>query len=182
MTRDYSPDMRERALRMLAEQRPEHRIDGAQRNSPVLLIEAPRVAGLDQRKFEPVEHRGGDGGVAEDLAPRADGPDRGDHDHRFQVALVDDLEQRRRDLGRRRKVARSSIMSSIGPAKNRIIVPHLPLCAPPACSSPGAPVTPHRAPSRQLRPRRQRDHGMPAGLTPAFGILTGSTGPTRPDT
>ena len=83
MTRDYSPDMRERALRMQAEYRPEHRTDGAHRNSPVLLIEAPQVAGLDQRKFVPIEHRGGDGGVAEDLAPRADGPVRGDHDQRF---------------------------------------------------------------------------------------------------
>ena len=42
---------------------------------------------------EPVEHRGGDGGIAEDPAPGADGPVRGDHDRRFQVALVDDLEQ-----------------------------------------------------------------------------------------
>ena len=146
-----------------------------------LAHRSPQVAGLDQRKFVPIEHRGGDGGVAEDLAPRADGPVRGDHDQRFQVALVDDLEQRRRDLGRQRKGARSSIMSSVGPAKNCTIVPHLPRCALPACSSPGAPITPHRAPSRQLRRRRQRDHGMPASLTPTFGIPTGSTGPTRPD-
>ena len=42
---------------------------------------------------EPVEHRGRDGGIAEDLAPGSNGPVRGDHDRCFQVALVDDLEQ-----------------------------------------------------------------------------------------
>ena len=42
---------------------------------------------------EPVEHRGGDGRVAEDLTPGADWPVRRDYDRRFQVALVDDLEQ-----------------------------------------------------------------------------------------
>ena len=36
---------------------------------------------------------GGDGGVAEDLAPGADGSVRGDHDRGLEVALVDDLEQ-----------------------------------------------------------------------------------------
>jgi len=52
------------------------------------------VEGDDDRAVEePVEHRGGDGGVAEDLAPGPDGPVRGDHDRCFQVALVDDLEQ-----------------------------------------------------------------------------------------
>lgn len=41
---------------------------------------------------ESVEHRGGDGGVAEDLAPGADGSVGGENDRGFQVALVDDLE------------------------------------------------------------------------------------------
>ena len=54
---------------------------------------------------EPVEHRGGNGGVAEDLAPGSDGPVRGDHDRCFQVALlVDDLEQCRGGFGRQRKI------------------------------------------------------------------------------
>ena len=43
---------------------------------------------------EAVEHRGGDGGITEDLAPGANGPVRGDYDRRFQVALLDDLEYR----------------------------------------------------------------------------------------
>lgn len=146
-----------------------------------LAHRSPQVAGLDQRKFVPVEHRGGGGGVAEDLAPRADGPVRGDHDQRFQVALFDDLEQRRRDLGRQRKGARSSIMSSVGPRRN---APSCPICRValhPLVRRQAPAITPHRAPSRQLRRRRQRDHGMPAGLTPAFGIPTDSTGPTRRD-
>jgi hypothetical protein len=46
----------------------------------------------DGSEQESVEHRGGVGGVAEDLAPGTNGPVRGDHDRRFQVALVDDLE------------------------------------------------------------------------------------------
>jgi len=32
---------------------------------------------------EPVEHRGGDGGVAEDVAPCADASVAGEHDRRF---------------------------------------------------------------------------------------------------
>ena len=48
---------------------------------------------------EPVEHRRGNSGVSEDLAPGADEPVRGDHDRRFQVALIDDLEQGRSGLG-----------------------------------------------------------------------------------
>jgi len=51
---------------------------------------------------ESVEHRGGHGGVAEDLTPGSDGPVRGDHDRCFQVALVDDLEQCRCGLGGQR--------------------------------------------------------------------------------
>ena len=43
---------------------------------------------------EPVEHRGGDGGITEDLTPGANGPVRGDYDRRFQVVLLDDLEYR----------------------------------------------------------------------------------------
>ena len=53
---------------------------------------------------EPVEHRSGDGGIAEDLAPGPDGPIRRDHDRRLEVALVDDLEQRRCSLGRQRQI------------------------------------------------------------------------------
>ena len=43
---------------------------------------------------EPVEHRGGDGGVAEDLAPGTVGPVRGEHDRGLQIALADDLAPR----------------------------------------------------------------------------------------
>ena len=54
---------------------------------------------------EPVEHGGGDGGVAEDLAPAGDAAVGGDHDRCFQVALRDDLKQRRRGFGGQRQVA-----------------------------------------------------------------------------
>ena len=42
---------------------------------------------------EPVEHGGGDGGVAEDLAPRCDAAVGGQDDAGLQVALGHDLEQ-----------------------------------------------------------------------------------------
>ena len=54
---------------------------------------------------ESVEERGGDGGVAEDLASAGDRPVGGEHDRGFQVALVHDLEQRGRGLGREWQVA-----------------------------------------------------------------------------
>jgi hypothetical protein len=48
---------------------------------------------------EPVEHGGGDGGVAEDLAPRSDAPVARQDDGRLEVALGDDLEDRGGGLG-----------------------------------------------------------------------------------
>jgi len=62
---------------------------------------------------EPVEHRGGDGSVAEDLTPGSDGPVRGDHDRRFQVVLVDDLEQSRRGLSRKRQIPKCDGLSRL---------------------------------------------------------------------
>ncbi len=69
---------------------------------------APVEGDHDSAVKEPVELGRGDGGVAEDFAPGSDGPVRGDHDRRFQVALVDDLEQRRRGLGGQRQILQSS--------------------------------------------------------------------------
>ena len=64
------------------------------------------VEGDDHAAVEdPVEQGGGDGGVAEDLAPGADGPVGGDDDRGFQVALGDDLEQRGGGFGGQRQVA-----------------------------------------------------------------------------
>jgi len=53
---------------------------------------------------EAVEHGGGDGGVAEDLAPCADAAVGGDHDAGFQIALGDNLKQRRGGLGGQRQI------------------------------------------------------------------------------
>jgi hypothetical protein len=54
---------------------------------------------------ESVEHGGGDGGVAEDLAPGSDAPVGGQDDAGFGVALGDDLEQGGRGLGGQGEVA-----------------------------------------------------------------------------
>ncbi len=56
----------------------------------VVVAEAVGVAvevDHDAAVQEPVEHGGGDGGVAEDLAPGADAAVGGEHDRGFQVAL-----------------------------------------------------------------------------------------------
>jgi len=54
---------------------------------------------------EPVEQGGGDGGVAEDLAPRSDASVAGQDDGGFEVALGDDLEQGGGGLGGQGQVA-----------------------------------------------------------------------------
>jgi hypothetical protein len=53
----------------------------------------------DRAVQEAVEHGGGDGGVAEDLAPGADAAVGGRDDAGFGVALRDDLEQGRGGFG-----------------------------------------------------------------------------------
>jgi hypothetical protein len=71
---------------------------------------AERVAlDLEQRAAvkEPVNHRDGDGGVVEDLAPGGtDGAIGGEDDRALEVALRDGLEKRRRRLLWQRQVSR----------------------------------------------------------------------------
>jgi len=54
---------------------------------------------------EPVEHGGGEHVIAEDAAPAGDSPVGGEHDAGLEVALADDLEQRRGGVGGQRQVA-----------------------------------------------------------------------------
>jgi len=54
---------------------------------------------------EPVEHGGGDHGVVEDLPPGTDAEVGGQGDGPLQIALGDNLKQRRGSLGSERQVA-----------------------------------------------------------------------------
>ena len=75
------------------------------------VVAAHPVAGPVDREHgavveEPVEDRGGDGGVVEDLAPLCDAPVGGEDDRAVLVASRDDLEEMTRGLSGERQVAK----------------------------------------------------------------------------
>ncbi len=83
------------------------RIPGPDRWDPVSPHPvAVAVDGKDDRAVEePIEHRRGDRRVVEDPAPGRDAQVRRERDRTAQVALADDLEERRGGLGRQGQVA-----------------------------------------------------------------------------
>ena len=64
--------------------------------TPVSTKDGLRSVGDDDHRAvqQPVEHGGGDGGVAEDLTPGSDAAVGGHHDRGLQIALGDNLKQR----------------------------------------------------------------------------------------